>query len=302
MNVLGGISITCFSASYAVVLALELSRLWFRSGVRGMLLYAFAVLGLFAHTVYLINEAARSTAVAPLSSWRDWYIVAAWVLAGVYLYLTTAHPRQSLGVFLLPLVLALIVTAQFLADATPFPQSEALRVWATVHGLALLLGTVIVSLGFAAGVMYLVQDRRLRLKRPASGRLRLPSLEWLDRVNGRALVISALLLAVGVLSGVVLNTINHRRDTDVAFAWNDPVVWTSGLLLAWLVAVSIFGAVYRPARQGRKVVYLTLGSFAFLLMVLGVLLFAPSGHGGRDDGVSHDGASPEGATPEGARP
>ncbi|MEX2185312.1 MAG: cytochrome c biogenesis protein CcsA [Pirellulales bacterium] len=285
MNALSGISITCFSASYAIVLALELSRLWFRSGgfrsgVRGVLLLAFAALGLFTHTVYLVNEAAHSAASAPLSSWRDWYIVAAWVLAGVYVYLAAAHPRQSLGVFLLPLVIVLIVTAQFLADRTPFPQSDALRVWATVHGSALLMGTVVVSLGFAAGVMYLVQDRRLRLKRPLSGRMRLPSLEWLDRVNGRALVVSALLLSVGVLSGVVLNTINHRRDTDVAFPWTDPVVWTSGLLLAWLVVVSVFGAVYKPARVGRKVAYLTMGSFAFLIMVLAVLLFAPSGHGG----------------------
>jgi ABC-type uncharacterized transport system permease subunit len=170
--------------------------------------------------------------------------------------------------------------------------------------MTLLLGTVVVSLGFAAGVMYLVQDRRLRLKRPVSGRLRLPSLEWLDRVNGRALVVSALLLSLGVLSGVVLNTINHRRDAGAAFAWNDPVVWTSGLLLAWLVAVSVFGAVYKPARAGRKVAYLTLGSFAFLVMVLAVLLFAPSGHGGGTNGrgmSGEHGADAANSSAEGTR-
>lgn len=293
MTALSGISITCFSASYAVVLALEVSRLWFRSGVRGVLLFAFAGVGLFTHTVFLINEAARSTAAAPLSSWRDWYIVAAWVLAAVYVYLAAVHPRQLLGVFLLPLVIGLIVTAHFLADRTPFPQNEAQSVWATIHGLALLLGTVVVSLGFAAGVMYLVQDRRLRAKRGLSGRLRLPSLEWLDRVNGRALVVSVLLLSLGVLSGIVLNQINHRRDATAAFPWTDPVVWTSLVLLAWLVAVSMFGAVYKPARNGRKVAYLTLASFAFLLMVLAVLLFAPSQHGGgRGANVSAEGVRP----------
>ncbi|RIK78581.1 MAG: cytochrome C assembly protein [Planctomycetota bacterium] len=293
MTALSGVTITCFSASYAVVLALEVSRLWFRSGVRGVLLYTFAGLGLFTHTVFLVNEAARSTASAPLSSWREWYIVAAWVLAAVYVYLAAVHPRQVLGVFLLPLVLGLIVTAHFLADRTAFPQSDAMSVWATIHGIALLLGTVVVSLGFAAGVMYLVQDRRLRAKRGLSGRLRLPSLEWLDRVNGRALVVSVILLSLGVLSGVVLNQLNHRRDATSAFPWTDPVVWTSLVLLAWLVAVSIFGAVYKPARNGRKVAYLTLASFAFLLMVLAVLLFAPSQHGsGRGTSASAEGARP----------
>ncbi len=276
-----GISVTCFSASYVVVLALEASRLWFRSGLRSLLLFTFAVLGLLAHTLYLVNEAQRATGSAPLSSWRDWYLVAAWVLAAVYLYLAAMHPRQLLGMFLLPLVLGLIVTAHFLADNTPFAQGDALRVWATIHGLALLLGTVVVSLGFAAGLMYLIQDRRLRLKRPLSTGIRLPSLEWLDRVNGRAHVFSILLLSIGVLSGVVLNQIHHGRDAAAAFPWSDPVVWTSGLLLLWLIAASVFGAVYKPARNGRKVAYLTLASFAFLLMVLAVLLFAPSSHGSR---------------------
>ena len=293
MTALSGVSITCFSASYAVVLALEVSRLWFRSSVRAVLLYTFAGLGLFTHTVFLVNEASRSTASAPLSSWREWYIVAAWVLAAVYVYLAAVHPRQVLGVFLLPLVLGLIVTAHFLADRTAFPQSDALNVWATIHGVALLLGTAVVSLGFAAGVMYLVQDRRLRAKRGLSGRLRLPSLEWLDRINGRSLVVSVILLSLGVLSGIVLNQINHRRDATSAFPWTDPVVWTSLVLLGWLVAVSIFGAVYRPARNGRKVAYLTLASFAFLLMVLAVLLFAPSQHGGgRGANASSEGARP----------
>jgi ABC-type uncharacterized transport system permease subunit len=282
MGALAGISITCFSTSYAVVLALEASRLWFRSGVRGALLFAFAVLGVFTHTVFLANEIRQTTSGAALSSWHDWFLVAAWVLAATYLYLAAMHPRQSLGVFLLPLVLALIGAAHFQADRTPFPQSDALRAWATIHGLALLLGTVVVSLGFAAGLMYLVQDRRLKQKRALTGRLRLPSLEWLDRANGRALVLSVLLLAVGLLSGVVLNQINHAGRAAGAVPWSDPVVWTSGLLFAWLAAISIFGAVYRPARNGRKVAYLTLASFAFLVMVLAVLLFAPSGHGGKD--------------------
>ena len=43
---LAGISTLCFGASYAVAFALELSRLVFRSGIRGALLIAFAAAGL----------------------------------------------------------------------------------------------------------------------------------------------------------------------------------------------------------------------------------------------------------------
>ncbi len=43
---IAGISVFCFAASYTVTLALEISRLWFRSGVRGAVMLGFAGAGL----------------------------------------------------------------------------------------------------------------------------------------------------------------------------------------------------------------------------------------------------------------
>jgi hypothetical protein len=65
------------------------------------------------------------------------------------------------------------------------------------------------------------------------------------------------------------------------------VIWTSSLLLAWLATAAIFGVVYRPARQGRKVAYLTVASFLFLVLALGLRLFLPSVHSPRDGTLSH---------------
>ena len=39
-------------------------------------------------------------------------------------------------------------------------------------------------------------------------------------------------------------------------------------MLAWLLAAAVFNAVYRPARRGRKVAYLTIASFVFLVIAL----------------------------------
>src|SRR5262249_59382969 len=48
----------------------------------------------------------------------------------------------------------------------------------------------------------------------------------------------------------------------------------------WLSAAAIFSAIYRPARSGRKVAYLTVTSFAVLAVSIGVSLLVPSEHGG----------------------
>src|SRR6185437_4421207 len=116
----------------------------------------------------------------------------------------------------------------------------------------LLLGTVAVLVGFVAGVMHLVQSYRLKHKLPVTQGFQLPSLEWLERANSRATVTSAMALAIGFLSGWLLNLVNRSEHPGESLPWSDPVVWSSGLLLLWMMAAALFSLAYRPARQGRK--------------------------------------------------
>ena len=110
----------------------------------------FASAGLLAHTLFLVYRATTATST-PLSSEFDWFLVAAWVLAATYLYLTFYHPRTAIGLFVLPLVLALVAVAQFFASHEPFAASRASQVWGAIHGVFILLGTVAVMVGFVAG-------------------------------------------------------------------------------------------------------------------------------------------------------
>jgi len=271
---MSGISIICFAASYAVAWVLELSRLLFRSGIRGAVMLGFAAAGLLAHTLFLGYRAATTDATS-----FDWYLLAAWILAGAYLYLTMYHAKTPFGLLLLPLILALIAVAQTLADRRPVPMDQATLVWGQVHGVFLLAGTVAVIIGFVAGVMYLVQDYRLKRHLPRLPRLQLPSLEFLARINARMIVFSVLMLVAGFLVGIVLNLANHRRGAHV-LPWQDPVVWSSSILVVWMVAAALFNALYPPARLGRKVAYLTVASFAFLVIVLALEVALPTAHGG----------------------
>jgi ABC-type transport system involved in cytochrome c biogenesis permease subunit len=273
---MSGISITCFAASYSVVLLLELSRLLFRSGIRGAIMLGFAGAGLFAHTVYLV-ERAISAKGYPLSSEQDWYLVGAWILAAMYLYLTAYHRDNAFGVFLLPLVLALVAAGTWLADPTPFERQPALSVWGAIHGVSLLLATVAVLVGFAAGLMYLAQDHRLKKKLPPLRGLKLPSLEWLQKANSRAVGMAMLLLGVGILAGVVLNMIYTGSD-GTKLDWTDPVVLGTLLMFCWLVVSGGVSALYKPAREGRKVAYLTMLSFVFLICLLTVGFFFETKH------------------------
>ena len=179
---------------------------------------------------------------------------------------------------MLPMAVALVVAAAF-AEREPIAAGDALRAWGAVHGIALLVGTLAVMVGFVAGIMYLLQSYRLKHKRPPAPGFRSPSLEWLEKVNGRVIILSALLIGVGFLAGIILNLL--ERADGGALAWTDPVIWSSALMFAWLLTAAIFNVVYRPARVGRKVAYLTVVSFGFLVVALATFLFVDSGHAGQ---------------------
>jgi len=276
---LSGVGTICFASSYAIAWALEISRLLFRSGVRGAMMLGVAGAGLVAHTAFLYYRAVNA-AGAPLSSEKDWYLVAAWALVVVYLCLSVLHPKIPFGLFLLPLALALIGAGTFLATTEPLAREPASKIWGAIHGVSIVLAAVSVLIGFIAGLMYLGQSRRLKHKRLPAGRLRLPSLEWLERTNSRAIVASLAMLGIGVLSGMVLNLVN-RGDDAARLGWSDPVVLSTWLMFFWLLASVVAIAVYRPARQGRKVAYLTVASFVFLVIMLAAGLLMDSRHWGR---------------------
>jgi ABC-type uncharacterized transport system permease subunit len=199
----------------------------------------------------------------------------------VYLSLAALRAKVPFGLFLLPLALALIGAGTFWAATEPLAREPASKIWGAIHGMSIMLATVAVLVGFMAGLMYLEQSRRLKHKRPPAARLRLPSLEWLQQANSHAIITSLVMLGVGVLSGMVLNLINIRNQS-VRLYWTDPVVLSTWLMLFWLLAAVLAIAFYRPARQGRKVAYLTVVTFVFLVIMLAVGLLADSRHWGRE--------------------
>ncbi|MFY8222314.1 MAG: hypothetical protein ACOVJ6_10450 [Pirellulales bacterium] len=260
---ISGISVVCFAASYFVALACEASRPLFRSGLRGAILVGFATAGFLAHTLFLVWRAANEPNV-PLSSAFDWYLLAAWLLAGGYLWLLVANPRTQVGLFLLPVVLGLVGAAQ-LSSRSPFPQSPATQVWGAIHGSFNLAASVAVAGGAVAGLMWLIQAARLARKRTPAQGLRLPSLELLTDATGRAATIAAWTAAAGFVSGLVLNAVNHRHGLLETVPWNDPVVLRMGMLVGWLVAAAfVTRAVSRRPEAARVAAWLSLASFVVL--------------------------------------
>ena len=271
-----GVSIVCFVASYAIALCLEVSRLFFRVSLRTAIMVGFVSAGVLAHSLFLGREAQMELAGgAPLSSWYHGCLILAWLLAVATLVISLRQQTSSSGLILLPTILALVAVAQIFPRTQQLSSASWHRLWSLGHGIALMLGTASVVVGFVVGLLYLAESYRLKRKIVRWTGFQLPSLERLQRISENSLLASCILLVLGLLSGILLNLANVH---EARLLWSDPVVWPSGLLLLWLVAALTFNGFYRPARQGRKVAYLTFASLIFLGIVLVILLCVPSSH------------------------
>jgi ABC-type uncharacterized transport system permease subunit len=272
---LSGISIICFAACYAIAFAAELAGLKTQFAWRRSVVIVAMIAGLVAHTLYLGRITADAT-LLPVST-VDWLLLAAWVLAILYLAAAFYLPRAPTGLVLLPIVLGLIVSSNW-ASSAPLGAARSSHLWSIFHGIVLLLGTVAVCVGFVAGLMYLLQSYALKHVHSPVNRLRFPSLEWLERVNSRSLGFSAVFIALGFASGLVMAIARHRHEQDYMW-WFDPVVLSLATMLFWLIAAEGFRLVYPSARRGQKVAYLTLASFVFLVIVLASLTLLDNVHG-----------------------
>jgi ABC-type uncharacterized transport system permease subunit len=270
-----GTLIICSTAAYAAAFVLELMGLKRRLAWQRASLIGLTFIALVLHFIYLV-QTSKGLAAIPFSA-ADWFLWAAWLLATIYFAALFYLPRSPNGIVLLPIVIALILSSHW-ASNEPLGSEQSLRIWALIHSLVLLIGTVTVCIGFLAGLMYLLQSYALKHSHSPVNRLRLPSLEWLERVNSRSLGLSAVLIALGFASGLIMRNVTHRGETQYSL-WVDPVVLSLAAMLLWLVAAEVFRFVYPAARRGRKVAYLTLASFVFLIIVLASLTLLDTMHG-----------------------
>jgi ABC-type transport system involved in cytochrome c biogenesis permease subunit len=253
------ISTNCIGLSYLLALVLELVRLrWPRPSLK-VLAWVAGAAGLFAHSAYLATHRPNPATAFGAS------LSVSWVLAIFYVIGSLQHTRQLWAVFVLPIILALWGLAFFASTPTDIPPVDwatADRLWGIIHGVFVLLAAVGISIGCMASIMYLVQTRRLKLKKPLLSGLKMLSLERLEQMNRRAVNLAFPLLTIGLLLGVLL----LRQTHDFTQHWfNVKVLGTAGL---WATFLVLLYARYARHAAGRVLALLTILAFVLMLAVL----------------------------------
>jgi ABC-type uncharacterized transport system permease subunit len=220
----------------------------------------YSVLAAFAaHTGALIFDWVGDGHY-PLFSTPEALSFLAWTLVVAYWIATYKYPLRALGAFLLPVVCVLVFVSQIVRGSATL---EANRVtggsaaWLfPIHTTLLLFAYASFFIAFSAGVMYLWQERELRLKKFSAVFHRLPSLTTVDDVGSTAASIGFTLLTLGIVTGVIWSQARSGRMFH-----NDPIELFA--LLTWVLYLTLLH--YRVQWRGRRAAWLGVAGFTLVL-------------------------------------
>jgi ABC-type uncharacterized transport system permease subunit len=215
--------------------------------------------GFAAHTGALVADWAQDGHY-PLFSTPEALSFLAWTLVVAYWVATYRYPLRALGAFLLPFVSLLVFVSQIVRGSAALAASRVTDGGAAwlfpIHTTLLLFAYSSFFIAFSAGVMYLWQERELRLKKFSAVFHRLPSLTTVDDVGSTAASIGFTLLTLGIVTGVIWSQARSGRMFH-----NDPIELFA--LLTWVLYLTLLH--YRVQWRGRRAAWLGVAGFTLVL-------------------------------------
>src|SRR6185436_18407865 len=186
---------------YAAAAAAYIAHFAWRDRRVGRLATAILGGGILAHT-FLIGMQTVQAGHAPLVGTSAAISAFVWLLGLSYLYVELTSDERSMGAFVAVLLVALDVIAALDPSITPRPPLLRSPLF-TIHVMSLLLAYARFALACVLGVTYVLLFKEIKAKHLGFFYTRLPSLQVLDVMNGRAITVGWIFLTIGLAVGVV---------------------------------------------------------------------------------------------------
>jgi ABC-type transport system involved in cytochrome c biogenesis permease subunit len=202
------------------------------------------------------------------------------LLAIVYLYTEMATEERAMGVFILPLLVAL----QAIPTFNPVVEERAAVLenpLFEVHVASLLLAYASFALACVIGITYVLLFKEIKAKHLRFFYTRLPSLQVLDSMNQTAIVFGWIFLTAGLIVGGIWAAQAQSyaaADPRVQnMSLQDPKIFVA--LVVWVVYSFEAFAARRIGWGGRRAAYLSAIGFALVLMnFVGISYFLTRSH------------------------
>jgi len=255
---------------YAAAAATYMAHFAWRDARVGRLATALLGGGLLAHT-FVIGMHSVQAGHAPLVGTSAAISAFVWLLGLAYLYIELTTDERSMGVFVAVIMVVLYIIPALDPTVTPRPPILQSPLF-TLHVMATLLAYASFALAFVLGITYVLLFKEIKAKHLGFFYTRLPSLQILDVMNGRAVTVGWVFLTLGVaIGGIWASQLHASPDPRAqAMSFADPKILVA--MFCWGVYSFALFARRVIGWSGRRAAYLS--ALAFVLVLLN---FVPVG-------------------------
>ena len=224
------------------------------------------VLAALAHT-FVIGMQTMDVGHVPFANASAATSTFVLLLALAYLYVEMTTDERAMGVFILPLLAAL----QVIPALDPGQEERAALLSGplfNLHVSSLLFAYASFALACVIGITYVLLFKEIKAKHLGFFYARLPSLQVLDSMNQKAIVIGWVFLTIGLMVGAVWTAqVRGTAPSDPnvqAMSLQDPKIFVA--IVSWAIYSFQAFAARRIGWGGRRTAYLSALGFAIVLL------------------------------------
>jgi ABC-type uncharacterized transport system permease subunit len=164
------------------------------------------------------------------------------------------YKYESLAVFVFPTVFLLTMVASLGNPVESLAGRSLGAWWLSVHVVLMLLGYAAFTLTFVVGVMYLIQEKELKSKKPRAFYYWLPPLGKLDEIAYQTLAVGFVLVTLGLISGSFWAFVEWGANWVV-----DPTIALA--FVTWAIYLALVFSRLAIGWRGRKAAYFSIAGF-----------------------------------------
>jgi ABC-type transport system involved in cytochrome c biogenesis permease subunit len=256
---------------YLTSLGLYLRSLYSRQVLVGRAASLCLASGLVFHYL-LLFERSRWVHSVPYQDLYGSMSLFGWLLALTYLGLELFHRERSVGAFVVPIVLVLLIAAGSIGHrAVPLPPPAKGVVFA-LHVTLSILAYAAFALSFVLSAMFLLEERVLRRHKMGTVVWRFPPLELLERMSRSSVIVGLVTIFAGTILGYV------SADRLTGRLWHSDPKYLVTILVLFLYAAYLLAGRstnWRGARASKLCVF----NFAIVILSFTVVnIFLTKSH------------------------
>ena len=247
-------------------MVLQISTMLYFTSMAGYFLFLFnQKQGWQKTALYLISTAVVFHCISiiiytitirqiPIQNLSQSLSIAAFFLGCMFLFFQYKFDLKILGVFASILLSATMLIVLILPNA-PIEQTSILKgFWLYSHIILVFTGEAALALACGTGILYLLQEKGIKAKKPGFFFKRLPSLDLLDSVGYTCLTTGFALLTIGLITGFIYAKTIWGRF----WGWDPKEIFSVG---TWLIYAALLHLRLYSGWRGRKSAIMTLICF-----------------------------------------